>query len=450
MKSPFLIILVSGTATAGGMFLPVHGVRGVERAGAIVAGADDADAIFNNPAGAAHLTDGLAMLVDGAFVAQSVDYARVDSGGNQLGGISNGYPGITVPTIAVTYPISNKLVFMGGVTAPYAGIQRYAPDSAARYTSASLAESLFVTVAVGLAYQVTPQLRIGATVSDNISKLDSRVTLTGCPGTTVCAPEDPEFDADTRIQQTDVWAPSASAGLQYDVASSVTLGLTGQLGYHVTGADGKLTTRLPASSFFDGASVQGDAVSLHLAIPPSVKGGIEIRPIDGLRVEAALDVEFWGEQKDITIVPHGVQIVNQAGVGMYTIGETAIARNYKTSYAPAIGAEYHFRNPFGPGALQLGAGYSYETAAAPASTVSTLTVDANKHIVGFGGGFDAGAWQIGASIGYVHLSNVSVPLDQAAVMQLSPIRDQPNEVPVNAGEYKSHYLLAGMRFARRF
>ena len=29
-------------------------------------------------------------------------------------------------------------------------------------------------------------------------------------------------------------------------------------------------------------------------------------------------------------------------------------------------------------------------------------------------------------------------------------RDQPAEVPVNAGAYQSHYVLAGMRFARRF
>ena len=450
MKSLLIVAGMSGTAAAGGMFLPVHGVRGVERAGAIVAGSDDADALFNNPGGLAHLTDGFAMLIDGAFVAQSVDYARIDSGGNQQGPIANSYPGITVPTIAIAVPITPKLVFGAGVTAPYAGIQRYAPDSSARYTSASLAESLFVTLAVGLGYQVTPQLRVGVTVSDNISQLSSRVTLTGCPGETICAPEDPEFDADTRIKQTDLWAPSAAAGLQYDVIPELTLGLTAQTGYKVSGANGELTTKLPSSSYFDGASVKGDSVSLEMTLPPSVKGGIEVRPNEHLRIEAALDVEFWGVHKDITITPHDVVIDNAAGVGMYTIGSSVITRDYKTSYAPSIGGEYHFKNPVGAGAWQVGAGYSYETAAAPKGSVSTLTVDAAKHIVGFGGSYDAGGWQIGASIGYVHLQNVDVSLEDAKVMQLSPIRDQPVAVPVNAGDYKSHYLLAGMRFARRF
>ena len=64
-------------ARAGGMLLPVRGVRTVERAGALIAGADDADALWLDPAGLAHLTgDGkIQLLFDAAFVSQSVDYA---------------------------------------------------------------------------------------------------------------------------------------------------------------------------------------------------------------------------------------------------------------------------------------------------------------------------------------------------------------------------------------
>ena len=48
----------SSEARAGGMLLPVRGVRTVERAGALIAGADDADALWLDPAGLAHLTIG--------------------------------------------------------------------------------------------------------------------------------------------------------------------------------------------------------------------------------------------------------------------------------------------------------------------------------------------------------------------------------------------------------
>jgi len=126
------------------------------------------------------------------------------------------------------------------------------------------------------------------------------------------------------------------------------------------------------------------------------------------------------------------------------VGDLTIPRNYKTSFAPAIGAEWHGPN------YMVGAGYSYETAAAPPGYGSVLTVDSSKHLIGIGGGYEANGWQIGASAGFVALSEVDVPLAEAKVPQLTPIRDQPSAVMINAGSYKSRYIMAGLRFARRF
>jgi long-chain fatty acid transport protein len=121
-----------------------------------------------------------------------------------------------------------------------------------------------------------------------------------------------------------------------------------------------------------------------------------------------------------------------------------IPRKYRNSYAPALGVEWHGRK------LMLGAGYSYETAAAPSGYVSVLTVDAAKHLLGVGGGYEADGWQIGGSVGVALLANVDVPMADAKIPQLTPIRDQPGDVMVNAGSYKSRYLLAGIRVARAF
>src|ERR1051325_11893989 len=75
-----------GDAAAGSMMLPVRGVRTVERAGALIAGADDADALWLDPAGLAHLAgDGKSQLLfDVSYVAQDVDQARDDTGGKHL------------------------------------------------------------------------------------------------------------------------------------------------------------------------------------------------------------------------------------------------------------------------------------------------------------------------------------------------------------------------------
>ena len=436
---------VAGDAAAGGMVLPVRGVRTVQRAGALIAGADDADALWLDPAGLAHLAgDGhKALLFDAAYVYQTVDYARIDSGGNHLASVSNGQPGQPIPTLAGALGIGDRLVIAGGIAAPYAGLHKYADDGAQRYASVSLNGSAFVYVTFGAAYKVNDRLRVGATVMDVFSKVASRIVLSGCPGQTVCAPEDPEFDSLGQDNQTDYFAPSGSLGVQYDVTPSATIGLAVQAPSRVS-ATGTFKARLPSSAFFEGGQVVGDESELSFTLPAVVRAGIEVRPRPELRIELALDIELWSMHDDIHIAPHGVQIQGAPGVGTYVVGDLTIPRNYKTSFAPAIGAEWHGPN------YMVGAGYSYETAAAPPGYVSVLTVDSSKHLIGIGGGYEANGWQIGASAGFVALSEVDVPLAEAKVPQLTPIRDQPSAVMINAGSYKSRYIMAGLRFARRF
>ena len=432
-------------ALAGGMLLPVRGVRTVERAGALIAGADDADALWLDPAGLGHLAgDGkIQLLFDAAFVSQSVDYARIDSGGNHLPSVSNQQPGMPIPTIAAALGIGDRLVIAGGIAAPYAGLHRYADGGPQRYTSVSLEGSAFVYVTAGAAYRISDRLRVGATVMDVVSKLSSRVVLAACPGQTVCAPEDPDFDALGQVTQTDYVAPSGSVGLQYDAARIATLGLAIQAPSRVS-ATGKFMSRLPSSAFFNGARVVGDEADLSFTLPAAVRAGIELHPTPALRIEVALDTELWSMHDEINIAPHDIRIENAAGVGTYRVGNLEIPRKFTTSFAPAVGVEWH-----GP-QLVLGAGYSYETAAAPTGYVSVLTVDSAKHLLGIGGGYEAGGWQIGASAGIALLADVNVALADARVTQLTPIRDQPSNVMVNAGSYKSHYLIAGLRFARGF
>lgn len=435
----------TGDALAGGMLLPVRGVRTVQRAGALIAGADDADALWLDPAGLAHLAgDGnKALLFDAAYVYQTVDYTRIDSAGNRLAPVSNDQPGQAIPTLAGALGIGERLVIAGGIAAPYAGLHKYDDGGAQRYASVSLAGPAFVYVTFGAAYQVNDRLRVGATVMDVFSKVASRIVLSGCPGQTVCAPEDPEFDSLAEDEQTDYFAPSGSLGVQYDVAPSATIGLAVQAPSRVS-ATGTFKARLPSSGLFSGARVVGDESELSLTLPAIVRAGIEVRPRPELRIEAALDVELWSTHDEIHIAPHGVEIQGAAGGGTYVVGDLTIPRNYKTSFAPAIGAEWH-----GP-SFVVGAGYSYETAAAPPGYVSVLTVDSTKHLIGIGGGYEANGWQIGASAGFVALSEVDVPLAEAKVPQLTPLRDQPSAVMINAGSYKSRYIMAGLRFARRF
>jgi long-chain fatty acid transport protein len=347
------ILAMTTQSFAGGMVLPIRGVRTLERGGALVAGADDADALWLDPAGLAHLAGAgkRAFLFDVAYVYQAVDYTRIDSGGTTQPTVSNQQPGMPIPTIAGALGINDKLVIAGGIAAPYAGLHRYDDTGPQRYASISLAGSTFVIVTIGAAYAVSPQLRIGATLQDTVSSLHARVMLSGCPGQTVCAPEDPDFDALTQISQTDFISPSGSVGVQYDATPSVTLGAMFQAPGRVS-STGTLDTKLPRSSLFNGAMVVGDKVSMSFTLPPIVRAGVELHS-GSLRVEAAIDIELWSMHDAITIEPDHVRIENVPGVGTYTIGPMSIPRHYKTSVAPSLGAEYHV------GSATFGAGASY-------------------------------------------------------------------------------------------
>lgn len=182
---------------------------------------------------------------------------------------------------------------------------------------------------------------------------------------------------------------------------------------------------------------------MAFTLPPVLRAGIELRGGDAMRVEAALTVELWSLHDAITIAPDGVYIDTSTGMH-YPLHAMTIARDYKTSFAPSLGAEYHV------GPAMFGAGVSYETAAAPAGDVSVLTVDAPKLIVGAGGGYAEEGWQIGAAVGYAKLSDVDVAPADAQVIQLQPLRDQLAPVRANAGNYRASYLVAGLRMARRF
>lgn len=439
----FLVLLIATPASAGGLTLPVHGVRALERGGALIAGADDADALWLNPGGLGHLAgdNKQALLFDISLVYQAVEYTRLDASGTFFPQQSNQQPGTLVPTIAGAIGIGDRLVLAGGIAFPDQTFHRYAPDGPQRYASIGLDGSRNVMVTAGAGYKVSDQLRVGATLSTFVTTTKLAIVASGCPQAMTCSPEDPSFDMGLTFDQTDALAITGSVGVQYDVVPHVTLGLAIDGPRKVAGS-GTLTVDLPGALVFDDATVTGDRASIAMTYPAAIRAGVEWRPVASLRIEAALDAELWSMHDDVTLTPDGVAIDNVAG-GPLLLNRMAIPRDFKTSYAPSLGIEWH-----GP-KVMFGAGYAYETAAAPANKVSVLAVDAAKHLIGIGGGYEDGGWQIGAAAGFVALEGVDVPLAIAAVPQLAPLGN-PDVTNINAGSYRSRYLMAGLRFARRW
>jgi len=431
-------------ASAGGFTLPIRGVRSLERAGAYVAGAEDADALWQNPAGLGHLAkaDTRALLFDVAAVDQTVDYTHADASGmSRPPSVTNQSGASPIPTVAGALALDDRFVIAGGITAPYIAQHRYDPAGAQRYAQISSVDSTYVVVTIGAAWAITPSLRIGATLQDVVSSLHRELAISACPGTTACAADDVSFDSVVQLHQNDYVSPSGSIGIQYDASDAVTLGAVIQAPAKIS-SSGELKLQLPSNTAFTGATVRGDRASLTLSLPPSIRAGVEWHT-PSLRVEAALDVELWSFADDEAIVPDGITL-DRPGMPALTLGAMTAPRSSRTSFAPSIGAEYHVAG------IQIGAGYSYESSATSTGAVSVGNVDAAKHILGIGGGYDADGWQIGGAAGFAFLGDVDVSPQAAEVLQQQPLRSEPQLAPVNAGNYASRYIVAGLRFARRF
>ncbi len=423
-----------GTATpvaAGGLVLPIQGVHSLERAGALVAGASDADALWLDPAGLGHLAgDGTkAVRFDAAYVYQPIDYTQPGQGK-----VTNQQPGMGLPTLAGAIGIGDQLVIAGGVAAPYTASSSFDSGGAQRYASNGVSGSEYLIVTAGAAYVISPQLRVGATLQDRVSILDWKITASACPGAMTCAVGDRTFDLPLEIKQSVYFAPSGSLGVQYDANDAITLGATLQAPTRIS-STGTLGVTPPGSLLFANMPVTGSSETTAYTLPPTLRAGVELHRGAG-RIEAAIDVELWSLHDTISITPHGVDI------GTKALAPMTIDRDYTTSVAGSLGGEYKL------GDATFGAGIAYETSAAPASNVTVLTVDAPKLLLAIGGGYDAEGWQFGAAAGYARLADVDVT--DPKVAQLQPLHDPTAPTFINAGTYHSYFVLAGLRAARRF
>lgn len=434
-------------ALAGGLYLPTRGVRPTARGGAFVAGADDLHSLWFNPAGLANLGGGESdkhALLDVGFVSQDVTYERIDSGFNERDPVENESSGIAIPTLGLAVDLGDDVVVAGGIYAPYASLGRYAEDGAQRYSLVDLSDTLIAITQVSVGYRATDSLRIGIGLQNMVSSVVSTLVVNGCPGQTICAPEDPEFDTVNQIQQRDYFSPSGVVGIQYDALERLRFGASFQLPFRVSGA-GELSVRLPTSGFFADATVEGDEATLDFTLPPIARFGVEFDVTERVAVEVGATLEFWSVHDTLAAKPENVRIENTPGVGSFEIGVLDVAREFEDTVSVNLGIE---AQPVASLPLTVSAGYAYETGAAPDEYLTVMTVDGSKHLFAGGAGYKFGRLGTFVSAAFVRVEDRSVSPDVGVSPQLTPIREDPDvgeATPtfVNWGDYQSSWLMIG-------
>jgi len=472
VKRLALVVLVaatsSSTARAGGLYFADRGVRPLARGGAFVAGADDLGAMWYNPAGLVDaqgtmLADASVMLFNASF---TWSYQVVGDAGailtcNLCGPtVSGNTPPLAIPTLGIAFPVGadRKLTLGAGVFAPYAPLLEWpetAPDGTpapSRYALVSLEGSLLAVADLFAAYKITEQLRVGVGLQALVGTFQSTVDLNANPG--LLGPKlDPDYDALTETRATIV-TPSANLGVTWIPAKAIRFGLAGQLPYWID-APASVRVRLPNAPIFDNASQSGEDANVKFRLPAHVRAGVEVRPIDALRVELSWEHQFWSLHDTIDITPHDIQLVGVTGFpSPYSIPPISIQRHFQDSDSVHLGGEY--RIDVSPTVkLDLRLGFAFETSAVPPAYESALTVDGNKLTFAGGAGLTIDRTRIDATFAYVTMLDVDVPASEAALNVINPVSGYPPPPgppngAINGGRYTASAPIIGLGFQYQF
>jgi long-chain fatty acid transport protein len=451
----FLVVAFgSRKAEAGGFYLLDRGARALSRGGAFVAGADDPQALWYNPAGLAWSKNQI--VGESTLTLPFVDYTRyTGDGASPTVHAKPMY--IPIPSLAFSYKLSKSLTIGAGIFAPNmmlinwprsipgpSGTNLPAPT---RYSLVSLQGSLLSNLAMGGSYKLTKDLSLGADFQVAAGRFKAETGLSACDGAICQYPEDPDFDAYATIDAMPVWGFTGTFGIIYNLFDMVRWGASVALPYKLSGT-GSLDLKMPDNVLFRDAQVQGNKADLALNFPLIVRVGSEIRPVPYLRMEGAFVWEQWSSQKAITMTPNNMKLTNVSGIGEYEVGKVDLVRNMRDVWSLRGGYEIWFPRSlagkfFKSINLAMRGGLAYETSAFDKHTLTPLTIDSDKLLVSGGFSFDLLDWlRMDTSAGWYHMWNQEIT--QSTIYQPTAIR--PGFKGVSAlgnGKYEMEAIYLG-------
>lgn len=466
-----LFTATTSTAYAGGFYLIPRGVRGVAQGGAVVASSDDPGALWYNPAGLAY--SGRQVLADFLLPIQTVDYTRINSGGQTEPTVSSTSQPLPIPGFGISENFGlRKLTFGLGMMAPTAALNNWpryidgpngerigAPQ---RYSLVSMQGSGFANLSAGLAYRPIKYLSLGLAATAVIGLFAVNVVMSTCDNGLLCKqPESDRWDGEARISVPPkggfpaLVRPGGALGFVVDLADKAPVRIGGSvtLPFTLSGV-AQFDVDLPDEQVaeFRGAKLSNNKADFAVKFPTIVRFGVEVLPVQPVRVEVQGTWENWAVQQEMKVEPRNINIEAPL-LGKYELGSLSMKRGMRDVYAVGAGGEYKIND-----AWQVRLGTMLERSSLSDEYFSILTPDTDKFLIGVGG-----TWAFRPNIlldvtaGHVFMRNRSVR--NSKLFQPYPLRPAPGEdtdgqwmpgeaVPLSNGDYKveASFLGIGTRY----
>jgi len=379
-RLPALVLaLWPGAALAGGFYVPEIGGRAVGMAGAMTAEAADPSTIFHNPAGLTALS-GVQVQVSGDLVLPDIVNfrrpVRDPATGNTVTfpGASNQNRAAGIPFLGASFALGHGLHAGFAAYVPFGATLRFPSDGAQRFVVTEVAlRALYLGPA--LAYQLTPRLSIGASVSYIHASLDLRQRnalpfVTGDPEAT--PNPDPGVEGDTVIATRDPFSLGATVGLQLrDERFSVGLSAMAPTTLHL-GGDVTVTNPAIMQIGADPAGRRTDQVHLQLPLPLIVRLGASVRPLERLALALEVNWQRWSTSREMRLdFTREPPLLLTPGA---TLFDVVMENRWRDTLAARLAAN---ATPFSI-PLELRAGLLYDQSPIDDRHYDLLTPDADK------------------------------------------------------------------------
>jgi len=347
------LLLLIGSLYAGGWDNEVMGVRQLGM-GSIFAGiADDATAIFYNPAGI--LSKNLDVIVEGVALLPKHSYFS-DALGKTIYSKKNSY----IPQLFFTYKLNDKAGLGLGVYAPYGGgVVGWKKEDLGMLLESGLA---VYTLTPTLAYQLTPNLSIG--VKGNIYYGFA-------------------MQKQENIDTLDVNAKGA--------AFSGGLGILWENDKIGIGLSVRGPAKIKLSGTYDSKQMGEHDIDMEFNLPTNILFGIGYKVTPNLTLGIDAEYSMWSALdifkttiKGVTIPPLGTTDLEQEDT-----------LDFENIFKLKAGGEYTLGNGL---ALRFGA--AYDKYSIPDKSLDPVNIDVDKYVVFSGLGYTVNKVQLNLSFLY--------------------------------------------------
>lgn len=448
-----MLLLAATHAFAASYYFLDSGTRAIGRGGAFVAGADDLSAQYYNPAALIHL-DRPQVNLNGWMVNQYVRFDRADEPGledgegNDIGtfeAVENEAPNMMEPSAGFASPLGGlhpalkNTVLAVGLYVPTSPYMAYPEDGPQRY---GLIDSLVWQVYAGpsVAQRITPWLTVGAGLQYTFLRVEQQLAAAICLTEDKCEEgnDDPLNDIALDLKTWDPVKMSWNAGVLVQPTEWLEIGASVQPPIHYE-APGSLTATFNEESFLaqqlDGTTFTDDDILLLVTVPLIVRGGVQVQPVDNVRVEAAGTWTQWSALTELRVTdmdmvvrhdPESMLVQEDIPV----TDDIVFATGYRDAWSARLGGDWDVTEW-----ARVSAGAHWESSAVPPETQGVSVVDGNKWGLGLGGTFTiADRVAIDVSAAQQYLADRDIADSQLRQQELYVNPAEPDESEVVQGK----------------